>query len=117
MSIGKTVNLALSFLLELYLLAAVGYWGFKTGTGLLPHILFGIGLPIGIIVLWGIFLAPASTRKLPGVIGLILKLILFALASSALYSTGQTTLAIILAGVFLVNSALAILWGQEKLSQ
>lgn len=61
MDVLKLLNLALRFLLELCLLAAVGYWGFKTQSGLLMKILFGIGLPVLIAVLWGTFLAPGQS--------------------------------------------------------
>lgn len=114
---AKVANLALSFVLELCLLAAFGYWGFKTGTGLLQQILLGIGIALVIATIWGIFLAPASKRRLPGVARLLLKTVLFGLGVSALYASGRAGLAISLGMAFVVNSVLAILWGQERLSE
>ena len=113
---AKSANLALSFLLELCLLAAFGYWGFKKGTNLPVQILLGIGVPILIAIIWGIFLAPASKRRLPGLARLLLQIVLFALGAGALYSAGSTGLAIMLSALFLLNRILAILWGQERLS-
>jgi hypothetical protein len=42
----KGANLALRFLLELCALGALGYWGFKTGGGLVAKIGLGIGVPL-----------------------------------------------------------------------
>jgi len=42
----KMLNLAVAFLLELCMLVAVGYWGFKTQSSWVLKILFGIGLPL-----------------------------------------------------------------------
>ncbi len=66
MSALKMLNLAVRFLLELCMYAAVGYWGFKTQNSWLMKIFLGIGLPVLIAVLWGTFLAPKATRPLSG---------------------------------------------------
>ena len=47
MEIIKGTNLLLRFLLEL---CAVGYWGFKTGSGIAAKIGLGIGAPLVIAV-------------------------------------------------------------------
>ena len=39
-------NLALRFLLELCALVALGYWGFKTGSGAIAKFALGIGTPL-----------------------------------------------------------------------
>lgn len=62
----KVINLAVRLLLEICALIAVGYWGFKTGSGWLLKILFGIGAPILIAVLWGMFGAPKSVYPFQG---------------------------------------------------
>lgn len=79
----KMLNLLVRFLLELCMLAAVGYWGFKTQSGWLMKVLFGIGLPVLIAVLWGLFLAPRATYPLGGALYLTLELILFASGRSS----------------------------------
>jgi len=45
-SILKGANLVLRFLLELCALAALCYWGFKTGTGPISKAVLGIGVPL-----------------------------------------------------------------------
>ena len=88
----KLLNLALRFLLELCMLAAVGYWGFKTQSTWVLKILFGIGLPLLIAILWGTFLAPKATRPLHGASFLTLELVLFSSGAFALFAAGKPTL-------------------------
>jgi hypothetical protein len=60
----KSINLGVRFLLELCMLAAVGYWGFKTSSGWLLKTLPGIGTPLLIAVIWGSFVAPKAAYPL-----------------------------------------------------
>jgi hypothetical protein len=66
MDILKMLNVLLRFLLELCMLAAAGYWGFKTGSGWAMKAILGIGLPVLLAVLWGIFVAPKAVYPLHG---------------------------------------------------
>jgi hypothetical protein len=113
MQILKAANLALSFLLELCLLAALGSWGFRTGTNTISRILLGIGSPLLAALIWGIFLAPKSTRRLRGLALELLKILIFALAVAALYVSGQSVLALIFGLAVALNLILAWLWKQE----
>lgn len=106
------LNLAVRFLLELCMLATVGYWGFKTQSSWALKILFGIGLPVLIAVLWGTFLAPKATRPLSGASFLTLELILFSSGAFALFASGKPTLGWIYAIVLVVNKFLLIVWKQ-----
>jgi Protein of unknown function (DUF2568) len=65
-NILKVANLALSFFLEFCMLVGFAYWGFKTGSSLMAQLFLGIGVPLVVIVVWGVFLAPASMRRLHG---------------------------------------------------
>ena len=47
----RAANLGLRFLLELGALAAVGYWGWETGDGLLGWVL-AIGAIAAVIAVW-----------------------------------------------------------------
>jgi hypothetical protein len=108
----KVLNLAVRFLLELCMLAAVGYWGFKTQAGWLLKILLGIGLPVLIAVLWGAFLAPKATHPLSGVSFLTLELILLASGSVALFASGKPSLGWVYTVTFFVNKMLLVVWKQ-----
>ena len=108
----KTANLALRFLLELSLLAAFGYWGFRTGPSPVMKVVLGIGLPILVAVIWGVFLAPASARRLADPARLIVELVIFGAAVAALYSAGQPYMALALGLVYVVNRVLLSIWKQ-----
>jgi hypothetical protein len=108
----KMLNLAVRFLLELCMLAAVGYWGFKSQSGWLMKILLGIGLPALIAVLWGMFLAPRAVRPLSGASFLVLELILFASGALALFASGKSTLGWIYTLTVIVNKLLLLGWKQ-----
>lgn len=84
-----------AFLLELCLLAAIGYWGFRFGETTLLKYVYGIGLPLIAAILWGIFAAPKSKRRLEFSYRLIFESILFILAAFLLYNAGQRSLAIL----------------------
>jgi hypothetical protein len=102
----KNANLLLAFLLELGVLVALGYWGFSTGSSTLAKIGLGIGVPVLAIIIWGMFGAPRSDWQLQGIWYILLQIVFFGSAVAALYATGQRTLALLFALIFLVNTAL-----------
>src|SRR5262245_19782947 len=106
MALIKAANLAVRFLLELCVLAAVGYWGFQTGQGLILKLILGLGAPLLVAVFWGIFLAPASSRRVAEPWRFLLEVVVFGLAVAALATTGHATLAWALGLTFLINRIL-----------
>ena len=112
MSALKSLNLAIRFLLELCVLTAVGYWGFKTGSGWFVKILLGIGAPLVIAVIWGTFGAPKANMQLRGVMLLGLEIIVFGSGVAALYATKNYPLAWGFAAIVIVNRILLFIWGQ-----
>ena len=115
MVIVKSANLALSFLLELCMLAALGYWGYKTGDGGFLQIALWIGAPLLVAIVWGILLAPASSRRLREPFHTLLEWVIFGLAFLALYATGQTVLTGIFVAIYAVNFILRSIWKQQGL--
>ncbi|MDQ5851363.1 MAG: YrdB family protein [Chloroflexota bacterium] len=112
MYIIKGANLALRFLLELCMLAALGYWGFTTGRGTLARWGLGIGAPLVAAVVWGLFLAPNSSMRLQGPPQILLEIVIFGVAIGALYVAGRPTLAGGFALVVVINRVLMMVWGQ-----
>jgi hypothetical protein len=108
----KSANVAVRFLLELCLLAALGYWGFQTERGLIVKIVLGLGLPLLVAILWGIFLAPASSMRLHGPVSLVLEWALFGIGAAALYATGYPRLAWALLLIYAINKVLMYVWEQ-----
>ena len=112
MGVLKLLNVIVRFLLELFLLAAVGYWGFKTQSSWLLKILCGIGLPVLIAVLWGMFIAPKAIRPLRGASYLIVELTLLAFGSVALFASEKSTLGWVYTIILIVNKILLVVWKQ-----
>lgn len=108
----KGANLALRFLLELCALGALGYWGFKTGGGLIAKIGLGIGAPLIAAVVWGTFLSPQAPVRLPGLLVLILQALVFGLAAAGLVTTGHQTPALVFVVIVTINAVLMYLWRQ-----
>lgn len=112
MELVKAANVALRFLLELCLLAALGYWGFTTGNGWVFKSILGMGAPLLAAVVWGMFVAPKATWLLPEPWLLLLELVLFCLGGAALYLAGHPLLAGALGLVYVINRSLIYLWQQ-----
>ena len=108
----KNANLALAFLLELCVVAALALWGFSTGSGTLIKIVLGIGVPVLAITVWALFGAPKGPWHLNGIAYLLLKIVFFGSAALALYVTGQHVLGVVFALLFVVNTVLLYMWGQ-----
>lgn len=78
----------LAFVLEVAMLAAFVFWGFRQDSPW--HLVLGIGIPSVLVVAWGVFLAPRSERRLsPNVVAWV-ALALFLLAAVALFAAGAT---------------------------
>ena len=112
MSAVKAANLGLRLLLELAAVVAFGYWGFKVGGGTLARVALGIGLPILVAVVWGLFVAPRAVIPLPRPVTFALGLAILLLAAVALAAAGRPTLGVAFATIVVVNAALLLLWKQ-----
>jgi hypothetical protein len=106
----QNINLAVHFLLELCMLGAVGYWGFKTGNSLGLKLVLGILIPLGMAVIWGTFRVPndpgPATVAVPGWLRLVIELGSVAIAGLCLFAVHRPTLAWIFLALSLVNYAL-----------
>lgn len=88
-------NLALRFILELCALAALGYWGFRTGNGGFVKIVLGIGAPVIAAIVWGLFVSPKATYDIGDPARLAVEIAVFGSASVALYYSTQINLCLI----------------------
>ena len=112
MEVIKLTNMGIRFLLELCIMIILGYWGFKTGGQTLTKVLLGLGSPLLFALVWGVFLAPKSTMRLHEPWLFLVEIILFGLASWALYSTGRANLTVAFASIYVLNKILMLLWKQ-----
>ncbi len=101
------VNEGLAFLIEVAALAALCWWGFSTGSGAVTHLLLGIGAPLVAAVLWGMFAAPKARIPVPLAGALLVKFLVFAAATIALWAIGRHTLSTVFGVVASVNTVVA----------
>ena len=101
------VNEALAFLLELVAFGVLCWWGFDTGHGPAVHLLLGLGAPAVAIMVWALFAAPKARFPLPMPAVLLVKALVFGASALALWGLCRPVLALVLAAVALVNTALA----------
>lgn len=107
-----SANLGLRFILELCTLAALGYWGYRTGGTTLTKIALATGAVIVTAVVWGAFVAPNASVSVPGPVHLLLQVLVFGTAAAALASLHRPTMAVVYAATVIGNAALMLVWGQ-----
>lgn len=107
------INLLVRFLLELIVLAAVGYWGWKQGNELTRY-LYVIGIPIILMTIWGVFAVPDDPSRsgnapipTPGVIRLLVELLFFALGVGAFFDLGMNQKGMIFGALVVLHYALS----------
>jgi len=108
----KAINLGLRFLMELAMLAALGYWGFRSGFPLPVRWLLGIGAPLLAAVVWGTFMSPKASVPLSAQLKLAIEIALFLLAAAALYAAGRPAWAALFLVVWAVNRIGIAAWNQ-----
>ncbi len=116
MVVIQSANLALRFLLELCALVALGYWGFKTGSGTITKLALGVGVPLLAAAVWGAALSPRRSVPLSDRLAFILSLVVLGLSAVAVGAAGQATLAVVFAVLTIVNATLIVLWKQWRSS-
>lgn len=94
------------------MLAALAYSGFTIGDGALGWVL-GIGLPVLAATLWGILLAPKSSRQVRDPARLGMEVLIFGGAVAALVGAGKESLAAVLGGLVALHLALTFVLGQR----
>lgn len=108
----QSANLAIRFLLELGALAALAFWGYHAGQGVIAKISLGFGAALAAAIVWGLFVAPQASVKLPAPISFVLGLAVLVLAAIALATTGHRTVAASFGAIILLNAALMAAWRQ-----
>ncbi len=109
MKILENANLVLRFLLELAALAAVGYWGWTTGAGVMRPVL-AVGSVATVVVVWTLFIRPDPTIELARPLRFVLELGVWAAAGAALYAAGHARLALAFVAVAVVSGSLNYAW-------
>ena len=92
--------------MELCALGAFSYWGFHMNKGGLINTVLGIGAPLLVAIFWGIFIAPKATFPVTIPVRILLQIIVFALATTALFAAGKGKMAIIFGCIVLIEMIL-----------
>ena len=108
----RAVNLGISFLLELALVAAIAYWGLCLDSSAAIRWLAAVGASAALVLTWGVVAAPTAKRRLPRRRLIGFKLLVFTIGAGLFYSTGTHDFAIALEAAAVANLALAVLWDQ-----
>jgi hypothetical protein len=112
LTVVQGANLALRFLVELAVLGALAFWGFRLEGPVLVRVVAGISAPLAAAVVWGVFAAPRAAVPLPAGATLAVQLVVLAAGVVALARAGRPDLAVVLAVVAVGNGVLMAWWGQ-----
>ena len=108
MAATRSIALALKLVLELGMLAALAYWGAQAGGSAAVDVLLAVAAPLAAAVVWGLYAAPRSPRRLALGPRVVLESCVFAVAAVALAVAGAPVLAAIFAVLVAVDTALLV---------
>jgi hypothetical protein len=108
----RPANRGLRFLLEVFALLAIAYWGFDTGGSLPVGIALGLAAPAVVAIVWGVFGSPQAALPVSDRWRLLLEGVVFGAATAGLYAVGQPVLAGLFAALVVGNHTLMRFWEQ-----
>ena len=108
----QATNLAVRFVLELLAVAALAYWGLRSGLAVAPRIVTAVGAPVAVVVFWGLVAAPHAPVALPGPAKVAVQLLVFAIAAAALAVAHRPVWGMALFTAAVLNAALLLWWRQ-----
>jgi hypothetical protein len=106
----KWFNVGLRGLMELGIVVALGYWGFKTGDGTTAKIVLSVGVPVFGFGFWGL-VDLRSAGSLAEPLRLIQELVISGLAALAWVAAGAEAWGWALGAVSIVHHILVYLLG------
>jgi hypothetical protein len=109
----KGINLAFRFILEMIVLVAMFLFGMSLSDELLIGLALGVGLVAVVMTVWGLFVAPKASRRLPDPTRLTVESVVFFIGVLALGFAVSWLLAIMFGLAVLISLTLMFLWGQR----
>jgi hypothetical protein len=100
----KEANLALRFLLELCLLAALAY------VCLQVSVLLAVLAPLVAAVVWGLFVSPKARFPLSHALWLAVQAVLFGAAVVGIIAVGNVVLGVVFGVLVVLNLVLVLFW-------
>ncbi|HNP16025.1 MAG: YrdB family protein [Salinibacterium sp.] len=103
---GLNPNLVLRFLLELFAVFTLGYWGYLAWPFPWPGALFMIGTPLFAIIVWGLFRSPRARVPLDPVGRGIVEIAVMGSAVIAWAMLGEPLVALVFGVVALASGTI-----------
>jgi hypothetical protein len=107
----RAAALAVRFVVELCLLAAVAYWGATISAGVAVRVIVAVVATAAVAVVWGVFVSPKARVPLGRTAWVAVQVVLFGLEVAALVAAGQTALGVALGVVAGVDLAVLLALG------
>ncbi|MEH0820261.1 MULTISPECIES: YrdB family protein [unclassified Micromonospora] len=102
----KAGLLTIALLVELAMLAVAGWWGFTLDAGPAVRVLAGLGAPLLIALVWGVFCSPRARVRLAPAAKYAVQAACFLVAGVLLTLAGHPSLAVGLVVIWAVDRAL-----------
>ena len=109
----RNLNLAFRFILEMVALVGLFLWGMSMSDSLPIQLTLALGAVVIVMTVWGLFVAPKASRRLPDPTRLAVEMVIFFVAVLAYVLAGNWILGILLGLAVLINVALMFLWNQR----
>lgn len=88
----------LAFACELFAFFTFAFWGFA-GWAVPLNLAFGIGTPVAALLLWALFVSPRAVLSVHPFVRAVIELLIYAGATIAWWSMGQTWVGLVFAVV------------------
>ncbi|MEH1056215.1 YrdB family protein [Micromonospora sp. CPCC 206171] len=102
----RAVLLTIAFLVEMAMLVAAGWWGFTLDAGLAVRLVAGLGAPLLIALVWGVFCSPRARVRGAPAAKYAVQAACFLAAGVLLALAGHPLLAVGLVALWAVDRAL-----------
>ena len=101
-------NLAVRLLLELAGIGALAYWGWHVSDSLPVRLIVTIVAAGTLVAAWALVVAPKASNPIPQDVRMLIGTALLLVAAGALAIAGQQRLALVFAGLVIVNQVLLL---------
>jgi hypothetical protein len=109
----RSLNLIFRFVLELLVLVVLFLLGVSISESLLFQVVLGLGIPAIVILVWGLFVAPKASRRLPDPARLVLEVVVWSLGALGLALVAGLLPALLFGAAVAINLGLMFYWGQR----
>ncbi len=109
----KGLNLAFRFVLEMLVLVALFLFGLSLSDETLVATVPALGLPLIVMIVWGLFVAPKANRRLEDPTRLAVELVIWFVGVLAFSFAVSWILGILFGLAVLISLALMFYWGQR----